>query len=328
MEEKNKRYHLIFWTIKLGIIFYFYQLPFIDNNYFWSTSLISLLAHLSYFYGNYSFLYPKFFAKKKYFIYLIGVLLFTLLHFVILIWSWNHFTNFHSINWIAKLNGVIGASTVFLSISFTWKLLETWVANITEKMALEKELKKTEYEFLKSQINPHFLFNVLGCINGLAIVKSDKTIDAISNLKGLIGSAFLMKTGEKVALRSELEFLRSFINLHEIRYTVLIELSFPDDRIDQYKIEPMLLLPFIENAFKHGDLTDTGCIKISFEITDDILNFSVENKLIENADNTSGIGHENVRKRLNYVYADRHNLNIRKLESTYNVNLKISLKDE
>tara|TARA_B110000211_G_C14083111_1_gene555492 strand:- start:2838 stop:3572 length:735 start_codon:yes stop_codon:yes gene_type:complete len=243
-------------------------------------------------------------------------------------WSWNHFSPFDFKKWGNMLDGVLGASSFFFSVSFTWKLLETWVLRISERLALEKELKKTEYEFLKSQINPHFLFNVLGCINGLAMVKSDKTIDAIKNLRGLIGSAFLMKTGEKVSLKDELDFLRSFINLHEIRYTVPIELSFPTKSMEKYKVEPMLLLPFIENAFKHGDLTETGLIKIGCQVVDGVLVFSVENNLIKNVEVRSGIVNLNVKKRLEFVYPDKHDLSITNSNETYNVNLKISIENE
>jgi two-component system LytT family sensor kinase len=241
-------------------------------------------------------------------------------------WSWNHFSGFDLVKWIAKLDRAVGVSSIFFSISFTWRLLETWVLSLGEKLALEKDLKDTEYEFLKSQINPHFLFNVLGCINGLAMVKSDKTTGAIKNLKGLIGSAILMKTGEKVSLKDELSFLRSFINLHEIRYTVPIELSFAEAR--HYEVEPMLFLPFIENAFKHGDLSETGLIKISCIVVDGILEFSVENNLIKNVEIGSGIGDENVKKRLDYVYPDKHDLTVTISSQTYNVNLKISLENE
>lgn len=327
MKAGEKRYHLLFWIIKIGIVFYFFQLPFYNANYFWTTSIVAILAHVGYFYGNYLVLYPRYFDKGKYWIYSITAIILTIIHCVILIWSWNQFSAFHLIEWKNNFDGVVGASSIFFSVSFTWKLLEIWVLRINKKLELEKELKNAEYEFLTSQINPHFLFNVLGCISGLALVNSEKTVGAIKNLKNLIGSATQMNIEGKVTLASELAFLRSFINLHEIRYTVPIELSFQNTNIEKYEVEPMLFLPFIENSFKHGDLTETGMVRINCFVNDNLLIFSIENNLVNNSENESGIGlgNSNVEKRLAYVYPNAYKLTVEKTAKTYFVNLQIDL---
>lgn len=328
MKDYSKTYHLLFWILKIGIIFIFFQLPFYKQDLFWLTAATSIVAHIGFFYGNYSFLFVRFFDKRKYVLYSLLIILLSAFHCLFLVWTWNKFSSFDDLVLERTLEGAIGATSIFFSISFTWKLLEMWVQRIKNRLELEKELKNAEYEFLKSQINPHFLFNVLGCINGLALVNSDKTPEAIRNLRELISSASKMKTGKKVSLASELTFLESFIKLHEIRYTVPINLNFEIEDVELYVVEPMLFLPFIENAFKHGELTDIGFVDINCSVESNQLIFTVRNQLIENYESKPGIGNLNVEKRLDYVYPNAYDLIIDTKDNCYSVCLKIDLKDE
>lgn len=323
-------FHLSFWVVKIAIVFYFFQWPYRDMDNFWGTSVFVLITHVLFFYGNYSLLYPKLFEKRKFISYGIGLVYLIALHYIALMWAWSLFKPFDWNAWSAHLDGATGATFIFLSISTGWKLLESWVDSIVRRVKLDKDLKLAELEFLKSQINPHFLFNVLGCINGLALVNSPETSRAIRNLKELINSSIKMRTGKKVRLSEELSFLMSFIALHQIRYTVPVTLDFPVDDIDEYEIEPMLILPLIENAFKHGNLTESGEINIHCEIVKGWFCFSISNAIAEEIEihQDGGIGDENVRKRLEYAYPNRHVISSSIEDKKYIVHLKMKLKNE
>lgn len=296
--------------------------------YFWLSSILVFLVHAGYFYGNYSLLYPKFFKKGRYGLYFISVLYLTFLHYIGLIWIWTNFSAFDAELWASKVAGATGASSIFFSISFGWNLIEGWVESIVKKVKLEKALKRAELDFLKSQINPHFLFNVLGCINGLALIKSAETATAINNLKELIKSSIVMKTGEQVPLNEEISFLTSFIHLHQIRYSVPVQLNLPIDNIREYTIEPMLILPLVENAFKHGNVSDSGDIKIVAKLKDSWLSVEVENKVLTAHENKEkgGIGDENVKKRLAFAYADCHSIEVENLPENYKVKMTLKLE--
>lgn len=323
-------FHLSFWIVKIAIVFYFFQWPYREMDNFWGTSVFVILSHVLFFYGNYSLLFPRFFERRKYISYGVGLFYLIVLHYILLMWAWSLFKPFDWNAWSAHLDGATGATFIFLSISTGWKLLESWVDSIVKRVKLDKDLKLAELEFLKSQINPHFLFNVLGCINGLALVNSPDTSKAIRNLKELINSSIKMRTGKKVSLAEELSFLMSFISLHQIRYTVPVKLDFPIDDLDEYEIEPMLILPLIENAFKHGDLTETGEIDIQCKLEKGWFYFTISNQVPEMASEKleGGIGDENVRKRLEYAYSNKHEINTSSENNRYVVHLKMKLKSE
>lgn len=247
-----------------------------------------------------------------------------------LMWAWSSFNPMNWEVWVTHLDGVTGATFIFLSISLCWRLLEVWVKSVVERIQLDKDLKKAELEFLKSQINPHFLFNVLGCINGLAMIKSPHTAKAIKDLKELIHSSMLMRTGSKVKLSEEVSFLKSFIALHQIRYTVPVELDFSLDEYENHEIEPMLILPLIENAFKHGELSSKGKIEIKCFLDHGELNFLISNVIVgeSSINENAGVGNMNIRKRLEFAYENRFSLNSKIEGNKYFVELKMQLNDE
>lgn len=239
--------------------------------------------------------------------------------------SWNRFVfefNFQ------HFKGATGSSFIFFSVSFCWAFFEDLTRKIEVRNQLERQVMATEFNFIESQINPHFLFNVLGCISGLALIGSDDTNRAVKNLKQLISGASSMKTGQRIPLEDELEFIRSFIHLHQIRYAVPIEVDFPTEDFSHLKIEPMLLLPIVENVFKHGDVTERGAIKILCVVYESTFYFLLENKI----DATTvgkpmgGIGDENVRKRLKLAYGDQATYQSVRDENSYKTELKIDLR--
>jgi two-component system LytT family sensor kinase len=221
---------------------------------------------------------------------------------------------------------------MIIAMSTAYKLIDDRIR--AERLVKEKEHEnlKTELSLLRSQVNPHFMFNVLNNMVALARKKSVDLEPSLIKLSSLMRYMLYEADEDKVPLERELEYLQSYIDLQEQRYgrnvKVLVDLQ-PDP--GQYLIEPMLLIPFVENAFKHGTgMIDSPEISIQLRVNASQLQFTVRNKFnpdsIEQKDKTSGIGLTNVSRRLNLLYGTRQKLDILSEGEWYNVSLKIQFQ--
>jgi len=190
---------------------------------------------------------------------------------------------------------------------------------------------KTELSFLRSQISPHFIFNILHSMLAMARSKNDQLEPTILKLSGLM-QYMLYETGEeKVSLKDELEYLQNYIELQEQRFGNNVSINVKMNNIsDEHEIEPMLLIPFVENAFKHGvGMIEEPFIDIELCLKKNILHFDVVNKFNplhnEVKDKTSGIGLSNVTRRLNLLYHGKHNLLINNNGNLFHASLQITL---
>jgi two-component system, LytTR family, sensor kinase len=185
----------------------------------------------------------------------------------------------------------------------------------TARKEQENEKLKSELSFLRSQVSPHFMFNVLNSLASLARKKSDQVEEAIIQLSQLMRYS-LYHTDKKVTLEQEAEYLSNYIELQKLRFGASVEMRFHVDIVQRdILIEPMLLVPFVENAFKHGvGLMVDPVIVIVLKASGDTIHFAVRNKFnmspTEVKDASSGIGLQNVRRRLDLLYKDHYNLNI------------------
>jgi len=217
-----------------------------------------------------------------------------------------------------------GCINVFIA-GIMW-LLEKFGVIETERQKLEKERNEAKIQALKTQINPHFIFNTLNNIYSLVYQNSEKALPAIEELSQLL--RYSTKDLEKnfIPVEKEIGYLESLIELEKLR------IKNPELLIIEKKIEypnlnvsPMLLVPFVENAFKHGDFGGKG---FTMKISDDhqTLNFHLQNfKKQRSKDSLSGIGINNVKKRLEILYPKKHELNISETETEFSVDLKINL---
>jgi sensor histidine kinase YesM len=194
-------------------------------------------------------------------------------------------------------------------------------------MQLEMELK-----FLRSQISPHFLFNILTSLVSLVRKKSDQLETSLLMLSGLM-RYMLNDAGKKITLQQEMEYLESYIALQKLRFGHDVKITFhtevPDEQ-KNYSIEPMLLIPFVENAFKHGTgYVDQPFIDINLAAREGVLDFQVRNKFDQEAntskDESSGIGLNNVRSRLTLLYPGRHDLLIHTERQLFSIHLTLRL---
>lgn len=201
-----------------------------------------------------------------------------------------------------------------------------------EKEAADFRSEKLEAEmkFLKSQFNPHFLFNALNNVYTLTVIKSDKAPDNLLKLSGMLRYMLYDCKADTVPLSKEIEYLRHFIDLHLLKDSrgLNVKVNLDESRPD-LKIAPMLLIPFVENAFKHSRIEDleNGWIDIRLSTDDHQVMFEVKNSLPREGftkDKVGGIGLENVKRQLELIYPGNHELNIEKKDDTFEVFLKIS----
>lgn len=196
----------------------------------------------------------------------------------------------------------------------------------------ETENLKTELLFLRSQVSPHFMFNVLNNMVALARKKSDLLEPSLIKLSGLMRYMLYETDEQKVLLEREVEYIQSYIDLQRQRFgkNLTVNCSFEDiNSADE--IEPMLLIPFVENAFKHGTgIIENPEINISLVEKDALLVFKVSNKFnsaaIDVKDKNSGIGLNNVKRRLNLLYGNNHSIYINDTDECFTVLLQINLK--
>lgn len=236
-------------------------------------------------------------------------------------------------HWQRRRNAENAGTAIFVLLSFliSTVLYETkdWYQQEKKRKEIEKQKLVSELSFLKSQVNPHFLFNSLNGIYALAIIKSDKTPDAILQLSDLLRHMLYDADEEKVLLSKEIEYLKNYIQLQKLRMPANANVTFETSNLDNdFEIEPLLFIPFVENAFKHGVDAKGTEIKILLNISDTQLHFSVENRIsgAKSKDKASGIGLSNVKKRLDLHYGGRYVLNYGEEKGYFRVDLQLNLK--
>jgi LytS/YehU family sensor histidine kinase len=288
------------------------------------------------FYIIYSIIIPKFFNKKTH----LNFFIITSLYFICFSWIYAFSINYLEII-LNLIDGFQLITHYYLSAAYftllyiflggLFRLAIDGYRNQQQKALLEKQNVKSELSLLKSQINPHFLFNTLNTIHSFVKRDPDKAAHSIIKLSGIMRFILYNTTHDKIPLEKEINYLRDYITLQEFRLDnpdfVSFEIAGNPDNIS---IPPMLFIPFVENAFKHGEIkTPLPGIKIKLNITNPKnLNFTVENVVssidVQNNIQTSGgIGLENVKRRLQLIYPGRHKLKIVEENNRFIVHLLI-----
>jgi two-component system LytT family sensor kinase len=227
--------------------------------------------------------------------------------------------------------GPIAIFLLIFVISTGVRVVSQWFQSERRTKEIENEKLHTELSFLKSQINPHFLFNTLNNIYSLAANQSDKTAEAVLKLSSIMRYVLTEAKNDSVPLEKEILFVTHYIELQKLRLTDKSNVEFsirgePNGK----QISPLLFLPFVENAFKYGISTrELSPVIIHLEINNPELCFTVKNNkhsgmLMKQADNT-GIGINNARRRLDLLYPGRYRLDICDEKSNYIVKLNMEL---
>ena len=235
---------------------------------------------------------------------------------------------------VAMLNGVF---QLCLIAPLAWVLFKRYLKGNEELYVLKKELGQTQsnFDFLRSQINPHFLFNALNTIYGTALQEgAERTGEGVQRLGDMMRFMLQENMQDKISLAREIEYLNNYISLQKLRTDaspmIKIEANIEQPLLP-VQIAPMLLIPFVENAFKHGiSFREPSHIKVALEVKEQVLNFDVYNSKHPRPESDpekdkSGIGLNNVKQRLALTYPGKHELIIRETGKEFFVHLTIKL---
>jgi len=329
-------WHIFLWMLLVG---FFMVLAHNDAKLALDDLLVIFLLYpiinITLFYLNYLVLIPRFLDTKKYGIYaasIVGALIFygfvkygVALFFkqYILMRVKGQVTGFGH-----YFVSTVVTSLVFLFLSAVLKFTVDWFLNERKQRDLETQRLSAELAFLKSQINPHFLFNSLNSIYSLAYQRSETTPDAILKLSEIMRYMLYESNDNKVDLEKELQYLQSYIDLQKIRFGNKAYIDFKvQGKVENQQIAPLLLIAFIENAFKHGVANNPLTpIRLLIDVDESHLHFYMQNKKhMNNRDTLGGIGLNNVQRRLNLLYPGKYNLVVNDEIDTYTVELSLVL---
>jgi len=320
IEKKELLFHIILW-------FGFWVIGILseeeENETLWELmiySFITVFVIATVVIVNTKILIPKFLYKGKYLVYILMLLSIVSPVFILL----------YIIDPI-PINHVIGEilqNLIYIAgISSIWLIIDQY--KLREEIALkEKENIATNLKYLKAQTNPHFLFNVLNNLNFLIEKNTEKAQDVLQELSDLLRYQLYETNNEMVALNKEINHLENYINLEKIRMGDLLQLNsvFPSKN-NEFKIAPFLLLPLIENAFKHSAYIDLCQIDIQCTLIENKLELKVSNPSNEQnkKSENSGIGIENLKKRLYLIYPGKFHFETKEEDNKFFANLKIEL---
>lgn len=342
LNVKHILYHTLFWIaimMAFAISEWGYRESFKAAIIF---ELLFLPSRLIAVYFNWFVLIPRYLYRSKFlkyfFLLLILLLVVGIAHrYFILYWGYPTFFPEWMTGEIKPFNVPRLFQTVLIIVSpvaFTtgFKLFINWFNTRKESEKLKEEKKEAELKFLKAQTNPHFLFNGLNSIYGLALEKSSKTPDLILKLSNILSYSLYDANTELISLDKEVDIIENIIDLQMERFGKRIDLNIiKKGDFEKYKIPPLLLIPLIENAFKHGVKDEIGKCKIDLKITtiDNVFNFSLTNTIPKNYNSTEkgGLGLMNVSRRLDLIYGDNKYFIARKTVDYFVVKLVLKNLD-
>jgi len=319
------------WT--LGIFFLLISRAQWEIYFVWSE--IILYAIFMYWYSFHNLL-PKVTAEGgELGAYLAKVLIVLLISFFPV--AFLMFGIFHRMEAPVVVNLVNVGVGLFMVAPFSWFLYQYRLKKNVELHGLKTALgsSNANLDFLRSQINPHFLFNALNTLYGTSLQENaERTGEGIQKLGDMMRFMLQENMQEKISLAREVDYLNNYIDLQKLRTQtspdILIWTEI-EEQVNALQIAPMLLIPFVENAFKHGiSLRETSHIKISLQTRGNELLFDVYNSIHDKSlndpeQNKSGIGLENVKQRLQLLYPNRHELTIRDSAKEFFIHLSVTL---
>jgi hypothetical protein len=296
---------------------------------YWLTLTVGFIGTSLYVFYSHFFLLTRYLGKRKkgaYFLRLAGIMLTGPLPYLFF-----HYRKLDTLDLFSEYYSISLISIVIPFIFLSWlaRVTENLVINTVKKEQLEKQAVEAELYYLKSQINPHFLFNTLNNIHTLVYKQAPAAPEAVMQLASLMRYMIYESNAPTVPLTREMEYLQDYVSLQQLRYKQgpVVDLKI-EGETEACHIAPLLFIHLLENAYKHSPARlNPGDLKVRVEVKGDILTFSVQNpvgkKTTHNLDEPGGIGLPNVRKRLALLYPGQHTLEIHSPGETFAVVLKI-----
>ena len=296
-----------------------------------SSTFIRVFFYMVIVYFNLLFLFPRYLKQNRFYLYtllmVIAVFLITPVESAI------HYFLFYREESLSEINSKMLLGGFFMAFSSTlFKIINDWAFHQKEKLDLQRQSLQSELNFLKSQINPHFLFNTLNSLYALTLKKSDKAPEIVLRLSEMMRYMLYECNEPKVPLSKEIKYVKNYLELEKLRHgqSFNIDLNI-EGNINGQLITPLVFIPFLENSFKHGmdQHLNKGYVKIDLNIENSELNLEVENSKfkmpVQNLKKGGGIGLVNVKRRLDLVYPKKHKLTLEEDENRYKVSLTLDL---
>lgn len=338
--KANRKYlvrHVLLWIVYY-LLFTFVMSFVGDYKKYLLLNILNISVYIFAYYTLRYIVIPKFFQKGSIVRFILVLIFFVLLTYC-LYWAGRIF-------WLEKVMSLSPDEPFTLLNEFLIKILRfyspallllVWEFQHTKKQskirrqAIAKEQLKNELAFLKAQINPHFLFNTLNNLYSFVVTKSPKASEMLQRLTSILDYVLNQGKDLKVSLQKEITAIEHYLELEKIRYGDRLSVSYQTSCNFNTNISPLILLSIIENAFKHGASGDIDQPKIKIDLYTDknILSCLVWNTKSKyqgelNDEYKKGIGLSNIKRQLNLIYPDKHDLKIEDKENSFSISLKIN----
>ena len=327
--------HSLFW-LTIYLVWTYIRANGIWYAIFFQVNLIEIALYMMAYYVLKHVQIPHLFNKGRILLFWLSIIAFSMLLYLIwrvagVLWIDELLQNTNDS--FMSLGGYLSQSVQVYSpavILLAWESYNDRQKELERIEQLEKEKIATELQFLKAQINPHFLFNTLNNLYSNVITKSPKAPDMVMQLSGILDYVLYKSQNKTVPLREEVQTIENFLGLEKIRYGDRLEVDYHAAKKLSLPISPLILLSIVENAFKHGASGDIDSPKIKINIMEvnDVIHCEVWNTKSKydgdlNDAYKKGIGLSNIKRQLNLIYPDNHELIIENGEETFNVSLSI-----
>ncbi|AXT54840.1 histidine kinase [Aquimarina sp. AD1] len=330
--------HAIFWVVVLFSYTYFFGYNTNDISYVFSFSLFLMPVTIGTTYAVTDILIPKYLINEKYILFIIYCIYTIIISTFFIVISF-----FYGLIFLSSLKyegmAPMTRSPFFLFIAVYFVVFIASALNLAQHnyksrtanqelknriLEAQLKLKEQELNYLKMQIHPHFLFNTLNTLYGFALEKSDDTPEMILKLSNLLDYLLYQSDKPLVSLQEEINHIEDYVALEKMRFSDVLDISLQVENIkNTIQIAPMLLIPFVENSFKHGQIVDQKLsIYIHLKYIDNEIHFLIKNSIHSFTEKSKkGIGLNNIKKRLSLVYRDNHELTVLENQNWYTVQL-------
>jgi two-component system, LytTR family, sensor kinase len=344
-------YHLLAWmTLLLLLTFFETKDDETHISTYFTNELINIFFYAVIFYFNTEYLIPQYLSKDKFWRYLglliLSAIIITPIKIFVLYMKFGYQNQDQSLLTTNQFGYYI-LSLITAASSTVIRITTDWAKQIRERKDLETKNMQSELNFLKSQINPHFLFNTLNSLYALTLKKSDEAPDIVIKLSEMMRYMLYECNEKRVPLSKEINYIRNYLDLEKLRQVPGFKIDFEIEGSEfsnaetkdgrkiltkEYTIAPLMFIPFIENSFKHGANTSIGggFVNIQMHINDGEINLLVENSKTPHIPQpehrrSGGIGLVNVKRRLDLIYPNQYQLEIENTPETYSINLWLKL---
>lgn len=335
---RYKLHHLLFWMVVFGLWYYLRYQDFSTNALALKVTAVKVIDLALLVYITNTFLIPKFLYRRQY-------VIFAVIYFAMIaassLWKINiigHMLMHQNFNlwdnFKTRVYDNFIPHVLLVSTGAAFKILTDYAKAQRRIGEMAKEKVQAELDFLKQQINPHFLFNSLNSVYFLIDKKNDEARNALHRFSEMLRYQLYECNGEKIPVEKEMDYLNDYVKLQGLRKGDNYQITFKQsENVKNFLIEPLLFIPFVENSFKHLSHLDTKKNEVHIDIYREkrYMHFKISNTTNRNNTNTGdkgGIGLINVKRRLELLYPQKHHLEIIENEGWYKVDLKIEIEED